>query len=129
MGNNLPADAGGRLAVLASMDQEKVNARIDRLLSERFRVSHPNLVSCRKALRDDALSRMRGAAHGIWDRSDIERIITSAGGYAGESEALEGFVPPTNWDDLKQALATRNGRPVREKRELLRRLLPICGIT
>lgn len=65
MGAKLPADAGGRLAVLASMDQEKVNARIDRLLSERFRVPHPNLATCRKVLRDDALLRMRGAAHGI----------------------------------------------------------------
>ncbi|GLR97768.1 hypothetical protein GCM10007858_54100 [Bradyrhizobium liaoningense] len=108
MGAKLPADAGGRLAVLASMDQEKVNTRIDRLLSERFRVPYPKLATCRKALREDALLRMRGAAHGVWDRSDIERAITSADGYTGESEALEGFVPPTNWTELKQALDERN---------------------
>ncbi|MHC2672774.1 hypothetical protein ACVI1J_004937 [Bradyrhizobium diazoefficiens] len=108
MGKNLPADAGGRLAVLASMDQEKVDARIDRLLTERFRVPQPNLKSCRTSLRDDALLRMRGAARGKWDRSDLERIIALAGGYTGESDALEGFVPPTNWDALKGALNTRS---------------------
>jgi hypothetical protein len=108
MGNNLPAGVGGRIAVLASMDQEKVNSRIERLLAERFRVPHSNIKTCRDALQREALLRMRGAAHGVWDRSDIERIITSSSGYAGESDALEGFVPPTNWDELKEALRTKN---------------------
>ena len=74
MGKNLPADTGGRLAVLASMDQEKVDSRTERLLTERFGVPHPNLQGCRETLRTEALLRMRGAAHGVWNRSDIERI-------------------------------------------------------
>ncbi|SDI63674.1 hypothetical protein [Bradyrhizobium ottawaense] len=108
IGKTLPADAGGRLAVLSAMDQEKVNSRTERLLTQRFRVPHANLQSCRGVLRKEALLRMRGAAHGVWARDDIERNITISGGYVGESDALEGFVPPTNWDELKTAIETRH---------------------
>lgn len=108
MAKSLPADAGGRIAVLGAMDQEKINARIDRLLSERFRVPHSNLQSCREALRSEALLRMRGAAQGVWTRADVERPIKAAGGYSGESADLEGFVPPTNWDDFKAAIETKH---------------------
>lgn len=108
MAKSLPADAGGRVAVLGAMDQEKVNGRTDRLLSQRFRVPHSNLESCRQFLRSEALLRMRGAAQGLWPRAELERLIIAAGGYVGESAALEGFVPPTNWDELTSALETRH---------------------
>jgi len=108
MAKHLPADAGGRIAILGAMDQEKINARTERLLGQRFRVPHSNLQGCREALRSEALLRMRGAAQGVWTRHDVERLITAAGGYVGESTALEGFVPPTNWDDLKTAIATKH---------------------
>lgn len=101
MSKSLPADAGGRVAVLSAMDQEKLSARIERLLTARFRVPHSNLQQCREALHREALLRMRGAANGVWKRPDIERLIAEAGGYVGESAALEGFVQPTNWKALK----------------------------
>ncbi|WP_448044363.1 nSTAND3 domain-containing NTPase [Bradyrhizobium liaoningense] len=101
MSKSLPADAGGRVAVLSAMDQEKVSARIERLLTARFRVPHSNLRQCREALHREALLRMRGAANGVWKRPDVERLIAEAGGYVGESTALEGFVQPTNWEALK----------------------------
>ncbi|WP_439408569.1 hypothetical protein ACNJX9_09535 [Bradyrhizobium sp. DASA03076] len=108
MARSLPADAGGRIAILAAMDQEKINARTERLLSQRFRVPHSNLQSCRDALRNEALLRMRGAAEGVWTRLDVERRITAAGGYVGESADLEGFVPPNNWDEFKAAIETKH---------------------
>ena len=108
MAKNLPADAGGRIAILGAMDQEKINARTERLLSQRFRVSHSNLQSCREALRSEALLRMRGAAQGVWTRLDVERLITTAGGYVEELADLEGFVPPSNWDELKTAIETKH---------------------
>ncbi|UDL88387.1 hypothetical protein LGH82_25115 [Mesorhizobium sp. PAMC28654] len=108
MAKNLPPDAAGRLAVLASMDREKVDLRTDRLLKERFRIPHTNLAQCREALRREALLRMRGAAHGVWKRAEIERVISDSGGYAAASDALEGFVKPTNWEELTEALDTRH---------------------
>lgn len=108
MAKSLPADVGGRIAILGAMDQEKINARTERLLGQRFRVPHSNLQSCREALRSEAFLRMRGAAQGVWTRLDVERLITAAGGYAGESTALDGFVPPTNWDELKTAIETKH---------------------
>ncbi len=108
MGKNLPADAGGRIAILGAMDHEKINARTERLLSQRFRVPHSNLQGCREALRSEAFLRMRGAAQGVWSRLDVELLIAAAGGYVGESADLEGFVPPTNWDELKTAIDTKH---------------------
>src|SRR6185437_5488538 len=52
--------------------------------------------------------RMRGAAQGVWTRRDVERLITAAGGYVGESADLEGFVPPNNWDEFKAAIETKH---------------------
>lgn len=108
LGNDLPADAGGRVAVLSGMDDEKVSTRTERLLTERFRVPRTNVPRCLERLREDALNRMRGAGHGIWTREAVERIVIENGGYVGESADLEGFVRPTNWADLEGALNTRH---------------------
>jgi hypothetical protein len=104
----LPVSAPGRVAVLASMDTEKVKSRIEKLLTTRFRVPWPRVDACRDALGNDALQRMCGAAQGLWTRAEIEAVIVAHGGYVGDSDALEGFVPPTNWADMKEALATRH---------------------
>lgn len=104
----LPQSAPGRVAVLASMDAEKVKSRIEKLLTTRFRVPLPSVDACRDALGKDALLRMCGAARGVWTREEIETVVKGHGGYVGNSDALEGFVAPTNWTDMKEALATRH---------------------
>jgi hypothetical protein len=104
----LPQSAPGRVAVLASMDAEKVKSRIEKLLTTRFRVPLPSVDACRDALGKDALLRMCGAARGVWTREEIETVVKGHGGYVGDSDALEGFVAPTNWTDMKEALATRH---------------------
>lgn len=108
IGSDLPSNAGGRLAILGVMDQEKLSARTARLLTERFRIPISAIDACNEALRREALARMSGAAGGVWDRESIERIITEFGGYIGSSEAMEGYVPPTNWEELKNKLATQH---------------------
>jgi len=51
MAKSLPASVGGRIAILGAMDQEKINARTERLLSQRFRVPHSNLFQERRSCR------------------------------------------------------------------------------
>lgn len=100
----LPPSAGGRVGVLAPFDQERVNSRVDVILSERFRIPATRLRDCRERLEACALERMVGGSGGVWTRADIEHEIRRFGGYSGESTDLEGFVEPTNWADLRDAL-------------------------
>lgn len=104
----LPTQAAGRIAVLGALDTEKLDARTERLLTGRFHVPWPRITDCRNALRQQARDRMRGGAGGVWTREQIEASVRDFGGYAGDSEVLEGFVPPTNWNELRAALHTRH---------------------
>ena len=105
---HLPDTALGRLAILSVLDAEKVGMRIERLLADRFHVPRVRHADCRKALWDEALLRMRGAGDGMWTREDLERVIDAHGGFIGESRDLADFVPPTNWDHLKQKLSDQH---------------------
>lgn len=108
MARDVPAHLAGRVAVLGSTTDEIVGFRTKRLLTERFKIPHTQLDECRAALRTEALDRMRGAGGGVWRRAELERVITRHDGFAGATENLDGFVPPTNWDELQQSLATQH---------------------
>lgn len=108
IGALLPPSACGRVGILAPFDQERVNARIDVILSERFRIPVTRLGDCRERLEACALERMVGGSGGIWTRTEIEHEIRRFGGYSGEAADLEDFVEPTNWADLRDALETRH---------------------
>ena len=100
----LPDDAGGRVAVLASVDLEKISWRLRSLLEDDFRVPHLKVEACMEDLRAGALARMRGAGHGIWTREELEFIVRSYDGYIASSAEIDSFVRPTNWDTLRQKL-------------------------
>jgi len=108
LANELPPDAGGRFAVLARMDPERVDFRTDTLLTVSFRVPRGLLASCRDALRKEVFRRMQGEAGGRWTREDIERTIRDHKGYVGPAPELDDYVRPDNWRELKQALAVRH---------------------
>jgi hypothetical protein len=103
-----PTDAAGRIAVLAPLPQELVGWRTHQVLTERFHVPLPKVAECREALRQQAWRRLLGDLGGLWTRQQIESLLREFGGYAGDAAILEGFVPPTNWTQLKAALATRH---------------------
>lgn len=108
IGQDLSADAGGRVAVLGPMNEETLQSRTERLLAERFRVPRVQLDACRTALGKEAWRRMLGAGLGLWRRGELEATIAAFGGYAGSWEDANRFVPPTNWEQLKDALLTRH---------------------
>lgn len=106
--NGLPAGAAGRVAILAAMDFERLRFRIENLLKERFRIPLPHVMRCLEELRGEALARMHGVGQGRWHRDELEEVLVAQGGYAGDTDALDGFVPPTNWEEMKQALASNH---------------------
>ena len=104
----LPPNAGGRVAVLHNLDQERIGHRINDLLVNRFRVPQGNIERCIKKFEEGALQRMRGKGAGVWKREDIVGIIEAQGGYDGTSKELTSFVHPANWDELFAQLKLRN---------------------
>jgi len=104
----LPPGAAGRVAILAAMDFERLRFRIETLLKERFRIPLPHVARCLEELRAEALARMRNVGQGHWQRVELDQVLAAHGGYAGDTDALDGFVPPTNWEDMKQALAANH---------------------
>ena len=104
----LPAgDLVGRVAVLATMDAEKLTYKVREALTEAFRVPHGKWEACREALRAEVRARMAGAKQGVWTRDEVETIVRSHEGYFASSPELETFVEPTNWEEMTATLKQR----------------------
>lgn len=101
-------DIAGRLAIIATQDDERLETDIKTLLLERFRVPRARWENCFKVLRDAAWERMRGQEDGRWTREQVERVIAEHEGYLVSGAERDDYVQPTNWGDLTQALTTRN---------------------
>lgn len=104
---SLPADVAGRVAVI-SKDAERLTIDIKASLAESFRVPHAKIPSCVLALREAARARIRGVAGGRWTRIELEALVRAHEGYIASSPELEHYVPPTNWNELRSAMATRH---------------------
>lgn len=102
--SELGENASSRVGILSVLDNEKLRGRINTFLSTRFKVPDANIENCIQALESAALARMLGQNAGIWARAEIEQVLEQFGGFTGTSEALEGYVRPTNWDDLSRKL-------------------------
>lgn len=104
----LPADAAGRIAVIANEDEERLWGDIDRLLVEGCRIPASRLEECRAVLVSEARNRVLGAHGGRWTRTDLEAVIRAHEGYLASSPELDHYVHPTNWDDLKAAMREKH---------------------
>jgi hypothetical protein len=104
---SMPADAAGRVAIIAK-DEERLAIDIKASLAESFRVPHAKIASCVLALREAARARIRGVGDGRWTRAELERVVRVHEGYIASSPELEHYVPPTNWSELRSAMATRH---------------------
>jgi len=100
----LPEGADGRVAVWSTLDEEKVEYRINDILTDRFRIPNSRILDCRAKLEEGALARMKGAGGGVWTREDVIRIVNDHDGYDGVSKDLQAFVAPTNWNELQEHL-------------------------
>jgi len=101
-------DIAGRLAIIATQDDERLETDIKTLLLERFRVPRARWEDCFKVLCRAAWDRMRGQEGGHWTREQVERIVADHEGYLVSGSEHDIYVQPTNWGDLTQALTTRN---------------------
>jgi hypothetical protein len=98
----------GRIAIVGGQDDERLCNDIKTLLLERFRVPRARWQACLGALRKAAWDRMRGEAGGQWSHDDVQHIIAAHEGYLVGGLDRQGYVKPTNWGDLTQALDKRH---------------------
>ncbi len=101
-------DISGRVAVIANQDDERLRGDIDRLLTEGCRVPNARLDDCRRKLREDARARIARAGGGRWRREEIEEVVRAHDGYLASAPELDHYVHPTNWADLRSAMAERS---------------------
>jgi hypothetical protein len=104
----LPTGSAGRVAIIGNEDEERLATDIKALLTESFRVPNARLEECRRALREQARIRIGGAGGGRWTRAQLEQVIRRHDGYIASSPELEHFVHPTNWGELRSAMASRH---------------------
>lgn len=93
----------GRLGVLARLDREKLDHRINSLLSDRFKVPSAKREKCYKILGDQVFALMRQGG-GRLTRATLIDIIRKHGGYLGGFAEEDIFVPPSNIDKFHEAL-------------------------
>ncbi len=105
----LPKDAAGRLAIVGSFEEHSVVLEIKRLLTEAFRVPNSRWSGCLQKLREEARIRISRGGAGLWKRSELERVVRDFEGYLASSPELADYVYPTNWNELRAAMADRHG--------------------
>ncbi len=104
----LPHEPEGRIAIWGVLTEPLLDLKINDVLSSLLRVPKSRQMECRERLRDEALRRMRGTSPGVWTREDLLSVIRGCGGSLASAPELESFVPPANYQDLKDLLQRRN---------------------
>lgn len=101
----LPPDAAGRVAIIGSLDEERLVLELKRLLIDRFGVPNSRWPECLRALREEARLRIRRAGGGLWRREELAQVIRKYDGYLASSPELGNYVLPKNWKALRDAMA------------------------
>lgn len=102
----------GRLGVLARLDREKLDNRINVLLTDRFKVPRAEREKCYKVLGDQIFALMRQGG-GRLTRATLIDILQKHGGYLGGFAEEDIFVPPSNIDKFHDALQDRHAVIIR----------------
>ncbi len=106
--STLKGSPEGRVAIWGGLTSRLIDYEIGRILDDVLRVPRPRHPGCLTDLRNEARSRMRGAAPGVWTHDDLLGIIRSNGGYLASMPELEAFVPPSNYGQMADLLRERN---------------------
>ena len=104
----LPNEPEGRIAIWGVLGERLLDLEINEILGSLLRVPQNRQAECRTRLRDEALRRMRGTSPGVWTCEDLLSVIRGCGGYLASAPQLESFVPPANYQDLRDLLERRN---------------------
>ena len=108
LSTTLPHTPEGRIAIWGVLTERLLDFEINDILGSLLRVPSSRQAECRARLRDEALLRMRGTSPGVWTREDLLGVIRGCGGYLASAPQLESFVPPGNYESLKDLLQRRN---------------------
>ena len=104
----LPPEPEGRIAIWGVLTERLLDLEIKEILGSLLRVPQNRQAECRARLREEALRRMRGTSPGVWTREDLLGVIRGCGGYLASAPQLESFVPPANYQDLRDLLERKN---------------------
>ena len=104
----LPPEPEGRIAIWGVLTERLLDLEIKEILGSLLRVPQNRQAECRTRLRKEALRGMRGTNPGVWTREDLLGVIRGCGGYLASAPQLESFVPPGNYQDLRDLLERKN---------------------
>ena len=104
----LPHEPEGRIAIWGVLAERLLDLEIKEILGSLLRVPQNRQADCRTRLREEALRRMRGTSPGVWTREDLLSVIRGCGGYLASAPQLESFVPPANYQTLRDLLEREN---------------------
>ena len=108
LSRTLPYAPEGRVAIWGVLIERLLDLEINEILGSVLRVPQSQQAECRARLREEALQRMRGTSPGVWTREDLLSVIRGCGGYLASAPQLESFVPPANYQALRDLLERRN---------------------
>lgn len=108
LAKTLPHEPEGRIGIWSVLTERLLDLETNDILGTLLRVPQNRQVECRARLRDEALRRMRGTSPGVWTREDLLSVIRGCGGWLASAPQLESFVPPANYQALREVLERRN---------------------
>lgn len=105
-------DLNGRLGIIARLDREKLDSRVEAFLKVIFKVPTKECEGCYKALGERVFALMRQGG-GLLTRSVIIDVIQRHGGYLGGFSDNDIFVPPSNLQAFHDILNDRHAIIIR----------------
>lgn len=98
-----------RIGLCAGITDEVLASRIAELLAMYGHVSNKSAQSaCLRDLQDEIRMRMMGRAEGRLTKTDLLDIVRRHGGSALPSKAMDHYVKPSSYDDIRASLDNRH---------------------
>lgn len=104
----LSADAAGRVAIWSGLTEELLRLKLRELMTDLLHVPGVRQDDLLKALRAEANQRMRYGIPGVWSREDLLATVRGHGGHLASSPNLEAFVPPSNFEWMREQFEAKN---------------------
>lgn len=109
----VPGGSEGRVAVWEGLTNKMIDLEMRIILCDILKVSLKRWKPCRKKLREEAKTRMKGTTSGLWTREDLIATIREYGGQLASAPELEAFVRPGNFDEMLAMVRERNAIVIR----------------
>lgn len=105
--NLIDLSSHGRVAILPNLSRELLNGRVKAIILDILKVPHSDWEACYTALGQLIFSLMKNGG-GPATREMVLKVVQDHNGYLGAFSESDLYVPPNNYSEIQDKLASSN---------------------